>query len=207
MFEESGIEPPMSTRIVLAASEMVNTWGWLLLAGLLAALLVIRSMGLRPETSRRLDAWFLRVPLIGSILRRIETARFCRSLGTLRANGVVLVEAVGIAAGTLTNRAFAEAVRQIAGPLSRGEGLAGPMRRTGLFPPLALQLVEVGEESGELHEMLLQVADIHDTEVEREVQRALALLAPAVTVLLGLVIAFIVGSMLGAILGSYDLAI
>ncbi|MDQ2090857.1 type II secretion system F family protein [Marimonas arenosa] len=207
MFEETGVAPPLPTRVVLAVSDAVTEWGWLLLAGLLAILLAIRSLGLRADTSRRFDAWLLRVPVIGGILRRIETARFCRSLGTLRANGVVLVEAVGISAGTLQNRAFADAVRQISGPLSRGEGLAAPMRKTGLFPPLALQLIEVGEESGELHQMLLQVADIHDTEVEREVQKALALLAPAVTVLLGLIIAFIVGSMLGAILGSYELAV
>jgi general secretion pathway protein F len=87
-------------------------------------------------------------PLLGELVQRIETSRFCRSLGTLRANGVTLIDAVGIAAGTLTNRAVSQAARQTTGPLAKGEGLSAPMRRTGCFPPLALQLIEVGEESG-----------------------------------------------------------
>jgi general secretion pathway protein F len=81
------------------------------------------------------------------------------------------------------------------------------MRRTGCFPPLALQLIEVGEESGRLEDMLLQVADVYDKEVERSIQRLLALLAPLVTILLGFLIAFIIGSILAAILGTYDIAL
>jgi general secretion pathway protein F len=120
---------------------------------------------------------------------------------------VTLIDAVGIAAGTLTNRAVSQAARQTTGPLAKGEGLSAPMRRSGCFPPLALQLIEVGEESGRLEDMLLQVADVYDKEVERSIQRLLALLAPTVTILLGFLIAFIIGSMLAAILGTYDIAL
>ncbi len=207
IFEDSGTELPLTTRIVIAFSDFAVEWGWLLLIGLLAALLVLRSYTVSEAGRMRLDRWLLGAPLLGELVRRIETARFCRSLGTLRANGVALIDAVGIAAGTLGNRAVSEAARQTIGPLAKGEGLSTPMRRTGCFPPLALQLIEVGEESGRLADMLLQVADVYDKEVERSIQRLLAMLAPLVTILLGFLIAFIIGSILAAILGTYDIAL
>jgi general secretion pathway protein F len=207
MFEDAGVDLPLSTRIVLVFSDLAVEWGWLLLIGLLAALLALRRFSVSEAGRLRLDRWLLGAPLLGELVRRIETARFCRSLGTLRANGVALIDAVGIAAGTLGNRAVSEAARQTIGPLAKGEGLSTPMRRTGCFPPLALQLIEVGEESGRLADMLLQVADVYDKEVERSIERLLALLAPLVTILLGFLIAFIIGSILAAILGTYDIAL
>ncbi|MHA1528080.1 MAG: type II secretion system F family protein [Alphaproteobacteria bacterium] len=207
IFEDSGTDLPLTTRIVLVFSDLAVEWGWLLLIGLLAALLMLRRFSVSEAGRLRLDRWLLGAPLLGELVRRIETARFCRSLGTLRANGVALIDAVGIAAGTLANRAVSEAARGTVGPLAKGEGLSAPMRRTGCFPPLALQLIEVGEESGRLEDMLLQVADVYDKEVERSIQRLLAMLAPLVTILLGFLIAFIIGSILAAILGTYDIAL
>jgi general secretion pathway protein F len=207
IFEDAGAELPMTTRIVIAVSDFAVEWGWMFLIGMLFALLVLRRYSMSEAGRLRLDRWLLGAPLLGDLVRRIETARFCRSLGTLRANGVTLIDAVSIAAGTLDNRAVTEAARQTTGPLAKGEGLSTPMRRTGCFPPLALQLIEVGEESGRLEDMLLQVADVYDKEVERNIGRLLALLAPLMTILLGFLIAFIIGSILAAILGSYDLAL
>ena len=207
IFEDAGAELPLTTRIVIAFSDFAVEWGWLLLIALLAALLALRRFSLSEAGRLRLDRWLLGAPLFGELVRRIETARFCRSLGTLRANGVTLIDAVGIAAGTLGNRAVSEAARQTIGPLAKGEGLSTPMRRTGCFPPLALQLIEVGEESGKLADMLLQVADVYDKEVERSIERLLTMLAPLVTILLGFLIAFIIGSILAAILGTYDIAL
>ena len=207
MFEDSAVELPLATRIVVAFSDFVAEWGWLVLAGLLGVLVLLRGHQRSATGRRQLDATKLRLPLFGDLLRRIETARFCRSLGTLRANGVALTEAVGIAADTLSNRTIAAAAHQVVGPLEKGEGLSTPLRNSGQFPELALQLLEVGEESGRLHEMLLQIADIYDTEVEHSIQRMLAVLSPAVTIFLGCLIAFIIGSILAAILGSYEMAL
>jgi general secretion pathway protein F len=207
IFEGAGDKLPLTTRIVLAISDFTLEWGWLMLVSLLVALLALRRVSVSEAGRVRLDRWLMSAPLLGELVQRIETSRFCRSLGTLRANGVTLIDAVGIAAGTLTNRAVSQAARQTTGPLAKGEGLSAPMRRTGCFPPLALQLIEVGEESGRLEDMLLQVADVYDKEVERSIQRLLALLAPTVTILLGFLIAFIIGSMLAAILGTYDIAL
>jgi general secretion pathway protein F len=207
IFEGAGDNLPLTTRIVIAMSDLTLEWGWLMLVGLLVALLALKRVSVSEAGRVRLDRWLMGAPLLGELVQRIETSRFCRSLGTLRANGVTLIDAVGIAAGTLTNRAVAQAARQTTGPLAKGEGLSAPMRRTGCFPPLALQLIEVGEESGRLEDMLLQVADVYDKEVERSIQRLLALLAPTVTILLGCLIAFIIGSILAAILGTYDIAL
>ncbi|HUS55153.1 MAG TPA: type II secretion system F family protein [Thermohalobaculum sp.] len=206
IFEGAEMKLPLPTIIVLAFSDFALEWGWLVLVGLLVGLLALRRVTMAETGRIRLDRWILGMPLLGELVRRIETARFCRSLGTLRANGVTLIDAVGIAADTLNNRAVSEAARRTIGPLSTGKGLSGPMRRTGCFPPLALQLIEVGEESGRLEDMLLQVADVYDKEVERGIERMLALLTPTVTILLGCLVAFIIGSILAAILGSYDIA-
>ncbi len=207
IFEDAGMQLPLTTRIVLALSDFMLEWGWLLLIALLVALLALRRYRVSEAGRVRLDRWILSAPLLGELVRRIETARFCRSLGTLRANGVALIDAVSIAADTLANRVVSKAARGIIGPLSKGEGLSTPMRRTGCFPPLALQLIEVGEESGRLEDLLLQVADVYDKEVERSIQRLLALLAPVVTIFLGCLVGFIIGSILAAILGTYDIAL
>lgn len=207
IFEDAGAALPMATRIVIALSDFAVNWGWLAMIGLLIFLLALRRQSMSDAGRMQRDRWILGMPLLGELVRRIETARFSRTLGTLRANGVTLIDGVGIAAGTLGNRAIAAAARQTTGALARGEGLAVPMRKTGHFPPLALQLVEVGEESGRLEDMLLQVADIYDTEVERSIQRMLTMLTPAVTIFLGCLIAFIIGSILAAILGTYDIAL
>ena len=207
MFEDAGMKMPWSTSIVIAFSDLVSNHGWLILGLMIAAFFALRAYRRSPGGRRVMDDLALRIPLIAELARRVETARFCRSLGTLRANGIPLIEAVQIAAGTLSNSAFAEAARQTVPHLTKGQGLAGPMRATGRFPELALQLIAVGEESGRLQEMLLQVADVYDDEVERTIERLLALLSPVVTIVLGCLIAFIIGSILSAILGSYDIAL
>jgi general secretion pathway protein F len=207
ILESADTAPPLTARMVLAASNFAVNWGGYALMGLLLVLLSLQRLKLSPRNRVRFDAWLLDLPMIGELLRRIETVRFCRTLGTLRANGVAMIEAVSTAAGTMSNHAFVAAARGLSEQLARGAGLTEPMRRLGLFPPLAVQLVEVGEESGELSKMLLQVADMFDQEAERTIQRLLALLTPVVTIVLGCLIAFTIGSILSAVLGTYDVAL
>jgi general secretion pathway protein F len=138
---------------------------------------------------------------------KIEVARFSRTLGTLLANGVSVLNALSLTTETLDNRAIAEAAGRVQGRLAKGEGLAEPLMETGVFPGLALQLIRVGEETGQLDQMLLRVAVIYDDEVQRTIQRMLSLLVPLVTLALGVLIAAIIGSMMAAILSSYDLPI
>ena len=205
LFESSGAALPTSTRIIIGASDFFEAYWWALALGLLAVALAIRQHNRDPAGRLRWDRWKAGAPLLGDLIRKIEVARFCRTLGTLLANGVSVLNALALTTETLENRAIAEATGRAQGRLAKGEGLADPLMETGVFPSLALQLVRVGEETGKLDAMLLRIADIYDDEVKRSIERMLSLLVPLVTLALGVLIAGIIGSMMAAILSSYDL--
>jgi general secretion pathway protein F len=205
LFRENGAAMPLPMAVVMAVSDGLQSYGWVLLLAILLLAIALRLQGLQPAARLRRDRRLLKVPVIGTLIAKVEVARFARTLGTLLANGVVLLSALSITAGTIGNRCLADAVEAVAARLKRGEGLATPLMETGLFPRLALQLIHVGEESGQLETMLIRVADIYDEEVKRGLQRLLALLVPAVTIFLGLLVAAIIGSMLVAILSTYEL--
>lgn len=207
LFESSGAEMPLLTRAVIACSEFVGRFWWLFLLLLLAGLVALRQNNRSPGGRLRWDRWLLRRPLIGGLILKVEVARLARTLGTLTRNGVSLLNAVAMTAGTVENRAIAEALNEVRLRLAKGEGLARPMAETTVFPPLAVQLIQVGEESGALEDMLVRVADIYEGEVQKALQRMLSLLAPLITIGLGIVIAVIIGSMVSAILSTYELAI
>jgi general secretion pathway protein F len=205
LFENIGEELPLTTRAVLQASDLTIEWGWLIVAST-AALALLARIGWQTKGGRlHRDRWILGLPLIGDVVKKAETARFCRTLGTLLENGVTHLQAVEIAIGTLANRAIAEKTSIMRIALEKGEGLAIPLRMGNVFPTLALQLIEVGEESGSLDRMLRQVADVYDEETHRSIERLLAMLVPLVTIALGILIAVVIGAVLSAILSTYDL--
>jgi general secretion pathway protein F len=205
LFESSGAALPETTKIVIALGDMLREYWWLILAALVGLALLVRFHYARPAGRLTWDALLLRIPILGDIALKAEVARFSRTLGTLLASGVVALNALSIAVNTLSNRKIAREVADLAGKLKKGEGLAGPLLQTGIFPKLAVQLVQVGEETGQLDSMLLRIADTYDEGVKRTLQRLLALLVPAITVGLGLLVATIIGSMLTAILSAYEL--
>jgi general secretion pathway protein F len=205
LFEQSGQALPASAQLLLDLSDFVGRFWWaLLLAPLLAALLFSRRM--RDERVRyRWERRLLRLPLLGQLIVKIEVARFSRTLGTLLKNGVSLLNALAITRETVRNRVFAEAVTAIIDRTETGKGLAEPLQQTGIFPLLAVHLVRVGEESGQQEEMLFKIADIFEAETRRHIDRLLALLGPALTVVLGLIVAGVIGTILTALLSVYDL--
>ncbi|HUF86827.1 MAG TPA: type II secretion system F family protein [Thermohalobaculum sp.] len=207
MFEDSGVDLPLATAIVVAVSDFATDYGWLAALAAVGAGVLTWSASRTPRGRLALARLRLATPLLGELTRRVETARFCRTLGALLQNGVAILAGLEIAAGTIGNPVIAQAARRAAGPLSRGEGLAGPLAASGAFPSMAVQLIEVGEESGRLPDMLEQVAEVYDRETSAAIERMLALLTPAVTIGLGVLIAFIIGSILAAILGSYSFAV
>jgi general secretion pathway protein F len=207
LFEDSTQPVPTPMAIIMSLSDALQHYGWALLGAIIAVILVIRIQLGRPAGRLGRDRLILRLPLMGQLIMKVEASRFARTLGTLLANGVVVLSALSITAGTIGNRAVAQAVDGITGHLKRGEGLAKPLMETGVFPRLAVRLIQVGEESGQLETMLLRVADIYDEEVKQSLQRIISLLVPVVTIFLGFIVAAIIGSMLTAILSTYDLPV
>ena len=206
LFEQSGDALPLSAKYLLGLSAAVSRYWWLEVPTLLLGIAVVCWHFKKPN--RRI-AWrrrLLKAPLIGELVRKAEVARFGRTLGTLLRNGVPLLTALAITRDTMTNTTLAGAVATLIELAQTGKGLADPMRETGVFPALAVHLIRIGEESGRHDEMLVKIAEIFEMETRRSLDRLLALIAPAVIIVLGLVVAAVFMSIMTALLSVYDLA-
>lgn len=206
LLADSGQPVPASTRIVVSFSEMLRAHGWIAALALLAGAVLLRHRLRQPQSRERIDALLLRTPLIGELIRHLDAARFTRTLGVLLQNGVPLLSAVDTAGAVIANHTLRATLPSLADSLKHGRGLAEPLVKAGQFPRLSVQLIRIGEESGRLDEMLLRCADILDTELRQRLQNLIAVLEPALIVVLGIVIAGILMSLLTAILGMNDLA-
>jgi general secretion pathway protein F len=196
LFEDMEVDLPVLTQIVLSLGNVVSGYWWLLIALLIGGVVLIRRQLREPEKRLKFDAWVLRRGLVGGLVARLETARLARTLGTLVHNGVPLLTALSIARNVMANTALADAVDEAAKDVKTGGGLAPSLAKSKLFPRLALQMVAVGEESGELDGMLTKVADTFDVEVKNTVERLLAALVPAVTIFMAVVVALIMMAIL-----------
>ncbi|MGH8061297.1 MAG: type II secretion system protein XpsF [Pseudoxanthomonas sp.] len=203
MYESLDVVLPWFTRAVLALGLFVRDW-WLLLVLLPAALLWWFDRKRRDPVFRdRFDAWLLQKKLIGPLVAKLETARLARTLGTLLKNGVPLLAALGISRNVLGNRALAADVDQAAEDVKNGHGLSSSLGKGKRFPRLALQMVQVGEESGALDGMLLKTADTFEQETAQAMDRMLAALVPVITLVLAAVVAVVV---IAVLVPLYDLA-
>lgn len=206
MFEDMGQALPLPTQVVVAVGNALRDYWWMILAGGLLSTAWLRQHFARTEVKRQWDARLLKWPLLGDLIAKVETARFSRTLATLLHNGLPLLAALNLVKDVIGNSVIAEAVAEAADNLKRGKGLADPLIRQQILPPLALQMIKVGEESGDLEPMLIKVADVFDAEVRASVKRLLTLLEPALIVGLGLIVAGIIVSILMAVLSANQLA-
>ena len=205
IFAGAGKAVPAMTQVVLFAGDAVRNYGWLMLI-VVAVVAYLLAMRLRdPEVRYRFDRRKVTAPVVGDLFAKIEMARFSRTLGTLLGNGVTLVAALTIVRETMANLWLAEAVAGVARELKEGRGLGRPMMETGRFPMLAVHMILVGEETGRLDDMLMQVAETYDHEVEVAIRRSLSLLQPVMIVAMALVIGFIIIAILSAMLSVYDI--
>ena len=205
IFEQSGKALPFATDVVLSVGIFMRHYWPIMFAGMaLVIWLLIRSLG-DPVSRAKWDVRFLRWPIMGKLVTKVEMARFARSLATLLQNGVPLLAGLSILKDTMGNVVFRDAVEVVARDLKEGRGMAKPMNEANVFPKLAVQMIAVGEETGQLDAMLFQVADVYDREVAAAVKRALALIEPVMIVGLALLIGGIIMSLLVAMFDLMDL--
>ena len=205
LFEDVGQVLPLPTRITIAVGEALQSYGWVALLVVAAGVWAIRRQLDSAGGRRRWHARFLKLPLAGAMITRIEVARFARTLGTLLHNGVPLLKALSIVKDSIGNQVIADGIERVAGSLKEGQSLAAPLAEAELFPPFAIHMIRVGEESGRLEELLLQVADNYDRETQVSIKRTLSLLEPVLILVLGVIIAAVIISILMAILGINQL--
>ena len=206
LFEQNGAQLPAPTRALILLGDLVSGYG-LYVALILLILLALASQALKqPGPRLRADTALLRIPIFGTLQKEFVAARFTRTLGTLLTNGVPLIAALTIVQEAIGNRAAVGAIARAAQMAKGGAGLARPLEESGLFPPRTTHLLRLGEETAQLGLMSLRAAEIHEERTRLGVQRLVALLVPAITVIMGAAIAGIIAALLLAMLSLNDLA-
>jgi general secretion pathway protein F len=205
IFEELGGDLPFITRVVLGAGSILQNYWWAI--ALVTFLVVVQFRRMLADSEKRFkwDTRVLAMKWVGDLVGKIEIARLSRTLGTLLTNGVPLLGALSIARNVLTNTVLRKDVNDASREVKTGGGLAHNLSKGGRFPRLALQMISVGEETGQLDTMLMKVSDNYDLEVRNTIERLLSIFTPVVTLFLALLIGTIVLSVLVAILGINDL--
>jgi type IV pilus assembly protein PilC len=195
LFAGLGAELPLPTRVVIALSNNLVRFGPFLLVGLGAVAYGFKAYYGTVGGRKTIDATMLKLPILGSLLRKIAVARFCRTLSTLLASGVSILEALDITARTSGNAVIEEAILTTRKSIERGETIAGPLKETNVFPSMVVQMIGVGEATGALDTMLGKIADFYEEEVDVAVAGLLTLLEPIMIALLGGIVGGIVIAM------------
>lgn len=207
LFSEAGQALPWPTRMLMALGDFLRGFWWALVGFAAATAIALRHWLRKPQARFWVDRYALRIPVFGALLASVDVERFGRTLGTLLSNGVPLPTALPIAADVIGNSALAAAVRESATGLREGDSFADALGRGELFPSVTLDLIRVGEETARLDEMLLRQADLDEQRIRHTVNRLLAILVPALTIVLGLMVGALIASLLTAILSINDLAL
>jgi general secretion pathway protein F len=207
MFSDTRVKIPVPTQMMLTASTIVRQYWWLA-GSLLAAFAIAWTLYTRTTAGRLWwDRTRLKIPLLGQALLKADTARFARAMATLVANTVPLVQSINIASATLGNKMLAGALGSVALGVKRGEGIAAPLRKVGVFPPLAAHLLTVGEETGRLDQMFSRMADIYEADTRTAIKQFTAIFEPLMILVMGIIVGSLILSMLLAISSINDVAI
>ncbi len=203
MFADMNIEMPLITKVVLGVGAFLQGFWWLILLAIVFLVAWLRRQMADPPARLKIDERLLGLRVVGDIVRKIETARIARTLGVLIKNGVPLLSGLTVARNVMTNTVLAQAVAAATDEVKTGGALGHALAQSKRFPKLAVQMISVGEESGELDAMLLKVADTFDVEVKNTLDRLLAALVPAMTIAMTVIVAMI---MLAIVLPIMDIA-
>lgn len=205
IFEGMGIALPFSTMVLMGMSQYSIRYGWVLILVVMAAVFSYKKAMKDKNISINVDQKKLKLPLLGNLLWKMQISRFARTLGTLLENGVPLLKSMDIVKDVLSNHYLADILGSVKGSVKEGSGLTISLAKRGFLPEIAVHLLKVGEETGNLDQMLLKVADNFDAEVEQRMKRLVTMVEPVLILLMGAVIGVIVISMLTAILSVNDL--
>jgi len=197
LFAELGGSLPLPTQILLTFSNNLKSYWWIVLSLFITGWFIFKH-SIKSDTGRyKWDSFKLK--LMGDVVRKLETARFCRTLGTLLKSGVPLLQALNNAKDVINNQVIASVIDDVSKGAKEGKGIATPLSSTNVFPPLALSMIKVGEETGQLDTMLMKVASTYEKSLKEAIKRFISLLEPVMILTMGLIIGFIVVSMLMAI--------
>ena len=188
MFASAGVQLPMPTLIVIGLSEFLQAYWWGVFGAIIAFLVLIRQWYKTPGGQLVLDKLILNVPILGPLQRKAAIARFTRTLGTLVSSGVSILDGLEITARTAGNRVIHDAIMESRTSIAGGETISEPLKKSGVFPPMVVQMINVGEQTGGLDEMLTKIADFYDEEVDAAVEALLSALEPIMIVFLGVVV-------------------
>jgi type IV pilus assembly protein PilC len=195
LFAGLGSEMPLLTRIVISASNFVADYFFLILALIVAGYIAINRWHRTPHGRRILDGLLLKIPVVGMLLRKISVARFCRTLGTLTASGVPILDGLEITGKTAGNAIIEDAVMAVRKSVEEGKTISEPLAQTKVFPSMVVQMINVGEQTGALDQMLSKIADFYEEEVDTAVAGLMKLIEPVMITVLGAVIGTIVAAM------------
>ena len=207
IFEQGHMKMPLPTKLMLETSRILQNYGLMAILSLAGGFIALQ--GYIHTTVGRLwwDTFRLKIPLLGDALRKAETARFARAMATLVANSVPLVQSISIAGAILNNKRIAASLEFVSQGVKRGEGIAGPIKKAGQFPPLAAHLLSVGEETGKLDQMFARMADIYEVDTRAAIRKFTALFEPLIILVMGIIVGVLILSMLLAITSINDVAV
>jgi len=205
MFADMGQAIPLSTRFLLGVSEGLRLYWWAILGVMILAFFFMRRYARTPAGRMKLDRSKMNLPVVGGLVKKAEVARFARTLGTLTKSGVPILQALLLVKDIMGNRVIANAMEKVHERVKEGERLSRPLSDSNMFPSLAIQMITVGEETGKLDAMLLRVAENYEKMVRDMVKRLISFLEPAMILAMGLVVGFVVISMLMAIFSMNEM--
>jgi type IV pilus assembly protein PilC len=195
MFASVGLALPLPTRVVIAMSNGIVAYGWILIIALGGIGYGIKSYYATDGGRHTIDRLLLKAPILGGILRKVAVARFCRTLSTLLASGVPILDGLDITAKTAGNAIIEDAIQTTRSGIERGETVSGPLKETNVFPSMVVQMINVGETTGALDAMLSKIADFYEEEVDTAVAGLLTLMEPVMIAFLGVIVGGIVIAM------------
>lgn len=203
IFAELGGSLPLPTKILLTFSNVLKSYWWIVLSAIITGWIIFKNYIKSDKGRYKWDAFKLKI--MGEVITKLETARFCRTLGTLLKSGVPLLQALNNSRDVISNQVIASAIDTVSAGAKEGKGIANPLSDSKVFPPLALSMIKVGEETGQLDTMLMKVAATYEKSLNVAIKRFVTLIEPVMILTMGLIIGFIIISMLMAIFSITEL--